>query len=63
MAKSTNTQSKRYEEVESCDKGLPKQAGVRLSESEYMELAAAARAEGRTLSNYIRFLLFPPKGK
>lgn len=40
-----------------CDSSLDKQISVRLSLKEYEEIVAAARSEGRTVSNYLRRLL------
>lgn len=46
-----------------CDGELRKQLSVRLTDAEYDTIVRMARAEGRTASNYLRFKLFPPKGK
>ena len=42
---------------------LSRSISVRLTDAEYDTIVRMARAEGRTASNYLRFKLFPPKGK
>lgn len=58
-------QSKRRVQIKQggapCDLKLVKQLSVRLSLEEYQEVTAAAAAEGRTASNYLRWLLIERK--
>lgn len=46
-----------------CDSKLRKQLAVRLTDSQYSEIVQRAKAEGRTASNYIHWVLFGSKKK
>lgn len=55
--KSKRSSSKTEGRVAPCDIKLSKQLGVRLSESEYEQVNARARSQGRTVSNILRRML------